>query len=49
MEVNEKRAEELIAQLESKLDGYEAILGKQKYLAGNVRARSIGSLEVVRC
>jgi len=35
MEVNEKRAEELIAQLESKLDGYEAILGKQKYLAGN--------------
>ena len=34
---NEERAKELIAQIESKLDGYEAILGKQKYLAGDVR------------
>ena len=28
---------ELLGRLEVKLDGYEAILGKQKYLAGNVR------------
>jgi len=35
---NEERAKELIAQLESKLDGYEAILGRQKYLAGDVRS-----------
>ena len=34
---DEKRVEELVAQLEGKLDGYEAILGKQKYLAGDVR------------
>jgi len=34
---NEERVKELISQLESKLDGYEAILSKQKYLAGNVR------------
>jgi glutathionyl-hydroquinone reductase len=27
----------LIAQLAARLDGYEAILSKQKYLAGNVR------------
>ena len=26
----------LLAQLETKLDGYEAIMNKQKYLAGNV-------------
>jgi glutathione S-transferase len=35
---DEKRVEELVGQLEGKLDGYEAILGKQKYLAGDVRA-----------
>jgi glutathione S-transferase len=35
---DEKRVEELVAQLEGKLDGYEAILGKQKYLAGDVRS-----------
>ena len=35
---NEERAKELIAQLESKLDGYDAILGRQKYLAGDVRS-----------
>jgi hypothetical protein len=39
---NEDRVKELIPQLESKLDGYEAILGRQKYLAGDVRFRSIG-------
>jgi hypothetical protein len=32
--------EELLGQLEGKLDGYETILGKQKYLAGDVRASS---------
>lgn len=33
---DEKRVEELLGQLEGKLDGYEAILGKQKYLAGDI-------------
>jgi glutathione S-transferase len=37
---DEKRVEELLGMLEGKLDGYEAILGKQKYLAGDVRASS---------
>jgi len=32
---NEERVQELIPKLESKLDGYEAILGRQKYLAGD--------------
>jgi len=32
---DEKRVEELVAQFELKLNGYEAILSKQKYLAGN--------------
>ena len=36
--MNEERVKELITQLESKLDGYEAILSRQKYLAGNVRS-----------
>ena len=35
---NEKLVEELVGKLEGKLDGYEAILAKQKYLAGDVRA-----------
>ena len=39
-ETDEKRVEELLGQLEGKLDGYETILGKQKYLAGDVRASS---------
>jgi len=34
---NEERVKELISQLGPKLDGYEAILGRQKYLAGDVR------------
>ncbi|KAH9977474.1 glutathione S-transferase [Russula compacta] len=34
---NEERVKELISLLEAKLDGYEAILGKQKYLAGDIR------------
>lgn len=37
---DEKRVEELLGQFEGKLDGYEAILGKQKYLAGDVGASS---------
>jgi len=35
---NEERVKELMAQFETKLDGYETILRKQKYLAGDVRA-----------
>ena len=35
---NEERVKELVSQLEGKLDGYEAILGRQKYLAGDVRS-----------
>ena len=34
---NEERVKELVPQLEAKLDGYEVILSKQKYLAGDVR------------
>ena len=37
---DEERVKVLIPQLESKLDAYEVILGKQKYLAGDVRAVS---------
>jgi glutathione S-transferase len=36
-QTNEVLFTELIARLEIKLDGYEAILSKQKYLAGDVR------------
>ena len=39
---NEERVKELTSQLESKLDAYEAILGRQKYLAGDVRSFSLG-------
>ena len=39
-ETNEVLVTELIAKLETKLDGYEVILGKQKYLAGDVRHAS---------
>ena len=35
---DEKRVEELVGKLEGKLDGYEAILAKQKYVGGDVRA-----------
>jgi glutathione S-transferase len=35
-QTNETLVTELIARLEIKLDGYEAILSKQKYLAGDV-------------
>jgi glutathione S-transferase len=34
---NEALVQDLIPQLELKLDAYEVILGKQKYLAGDVR------------
>ena len=36
-QTNEALVTELRARLEIKLDGYEAILSKQKYLAGDVR------------
>jgi len=32
---NEEHLKELISGLEGKIEGYEAVLGKQKYLAGN--------------
>ena len=39
---NEGLVTELVTRLDVKLDGYEAILGKQKYLSGDVRyARSV--------
>ena len=41
---NEALVAELIPRLEIKLDGYEAILSKQKYLAGDVS----GAKETVR-
>ena len=34
---NEERVKELMTQFSTKLDGYEVILRKQKYLAGDVR------------
>jgi glutathione S-transferase len=34
---DDKRVEELVRQLEGKLDAYEAILGRQKYISGDVR------------
>ena len=34
---NEERVKELMTQFSTKFDGYEAILRKQKYLAGDVR------------
>ena len=39
---NETLVAELIPRLEIKLDGYEAILSKQKYLAGDVRQTVCG-------
>ena len=36
-QTNEALVTELRTKLETKLDGYEAILSKQKYLAGDVR------------
>ena len=35
---NDERVKELIPQPENKLDGYEAILNRQKHLGGNVRS-----------
>ena len=39
-QTNEALVTELRTKLETKLDGYEAILSKQKYLAGDVRRRN---------
>ena len=46
-ETNEKALEFYIAQLDGKLNGYEAILSKQKYLAGDVCASAVyhGSIQ----
>jgi hypothetical protein len=47
-QTNESLVTELVARLEIKLDGYEAILSKQKYLAGDVRhARTVSQDDVV--
>ena len=35
-EVNTEAVAKLASQLDSKLDGYERLLGRQRYLAGNV-------------
>lgn len=37
---DEAKVAELTKTLEAKLQAYEVILGKQKYLAGNVRRKS---------
>lgn len=39
VKTDEARAAELAATLESKLEGYERILSKQRYLAGDVCTR----------
>ena len=45
---NEALVTELVGRLEIKLDAYEAILSKQKYLAGDVRhARSVSGGDIV--
>jgi len=44
-ETNEALVEELVAKLSIKLDGYEAILSKQKYFAGNVRHAEASNVE----
>ncbi len=36
LEPDEERLKEFISTLDQKLDGYETILGKQRFLAGNV-------------
>jgi glutathione S-transferase len=41
---DEKAVQEFVAKLESKLDVYETILSKQKYLAGDVSSFFILSL-----
>lgn len=47
MEVDEERVTEYKTKLEGKLDAYEGILSKQKYLAGTVRIPNF--LVVGRC
>jgi glutathione S-transferase len=47
METNKANVEENLKTLSAKLDVYEAILGKQKYLAGNVRIFADPSRPVV--
>ena len=41
---DEKRVKELAETLNMKMEGYERILSKQKYLAGNVRFAFISML-----
>ena len=38
MEANEATVAEYLEKFEGKLNAFDVILGKQKYLAGNVRA-----------
>ena len=42
LKTDEARFNEYIDTLSKKLDGYERILSKQKYLAGNVSPLSVG-------
>jgi hypothetical protein len=37
LQTNEERVSELLGLLQSNLNAYDVILGKQKYLAGDVR------------
>ena len=48
---DEKRVEELLGKLEGKLEAYEAILAKQKYLGGDVRSSSFSKCALLsrRC
>jgi hypothetical protein len=48
-EPDEKLVEELLGKLEGKLDGYETILGKQKYLAGDVGVSSCSTRAPLNC
>jgi hypothetical protein len=48
MPSNKELGESLLKKLEGKIDAYEVILSKQKYLAGNVRLR-FPALFLVAC
>jgi glutathione S-transferase len=44
LQPNEARVSELLAILNGNMDAYDVILGKQKYLAGDVRFLSLSSI-----
>jgi hypothetical protein len=47
LKTDEARTQEHIEKLNGKLDAYEAILSKQKYLAGNVSASAHENAHVI--